>query len=173
VAAVTAVAGAGLLLAACGSGATGAKGSTSAHSHASVSVRVAKVAKLGDVLVDSKGRTLYLFTPDARKKVTCTARTGCTGVWHPYRGSAGSAGAGARSSLVGHVSAAGGAVVTYNGWPLYTFSGDSAAGQANGEGIHSFGGHWFAVDAAGTAVKTSAASSGATTTTGSGYGSGY
>jgi hypothetical protein len=48
---------------------------------------------------------------------------------------------------------AGGKVVTYNKWPLYTYVADSAAGQANGEGVNANGGRWYVISPAGKLVK--------------------
>lgn len=64
------------------------------------------------------------------------------------------AGAGVHADLVGSIPLANGTrQVTYNGWPLYLWAGDSRPGQANGEGVSNFGGPWYAVTAAGTADK--------------------
>jgi hypothetical protein len=50
--------------------------------------------------------------------------------------------------------------VTYNGHPVYTFSGDSSAGDTSGQGINAFGGVWYVVSPAGQPVTTSTSSSG-------------
>jgi hypothetical protein len=60
--------------------------------------------------------------------------------------------------------------VTADGAPLYYFSGDSAAGQANGEGIKNFGGTWYAVLATGQPLKSATGAVATPTSTGSGYG---
>ncbi len=61
--------------------------------------------------------------------------------------------------------------VTYNGWPLYTFSGDSgAAGVAHGQALTSFGGTWYVLNAAGNPVTAKAASANSNSSSGSGSG---
>jgi predicted lipoprotein with Yx(FWY)xxD motif len=80
----------------------------------------------------------------------------CAQTWPPLVLAAGqsapSVSGGADTSLLGIVALSDGrSEVTYNGWPLHTFSGDADAGQANGEGS---GGQWFVVDAAGAPVKS-------------------
>ncbi|MGH7697990.1 MAG: hypothetical protein ACRENV_04855, partial [Candidatus Dormibacteria bacterium] len=64
------------------------------------------------------------------------------------------------TAMLGTVAGANqGRLVTYGGWPLYTYSGDSAPGQSKGEGLKSFGGTWWAVGASGLPVKASGAAS--------------
>lgn len=130
------------------------------------------VAGVGTVLVDGSGRTVYLFEPDGRSKPTCTGA--CAAAWPPVAGPA-TAGAGARSSLLSAVSGPNGRQATYGGWPLYTFRGDTAAGQAHGQGKMAFGGYWYAVTANGTAAGAGPAAASPTTSasSGGGYGGGY
>ena len=114
---------------------------------------------LGNVLGDSHGRTLYLFEPDAHAHVTCTGS--CAGVWPPLKLGTGlhasASGAVKASLLASDTSPDGGRVVTYAGWPLYTYSGDSSAGQANGQGLNTYGGRWYVLSPAGKAITTKAA----------------
>ena len=151
---------AGLVLVACGNKASSsASGSPAPFSATgSTTVEAKSVSGVGTVLVAGNGRTLYLLTADSPGKSTCTA-SACTGVWPPLLLPAGAsspkAGTGATASLLGTATGSGGATqVTYKGWPLYMYSGDSGAGQANGEGISSFGGTWYAVSPSGQPVKT-------------------
>jgi predicted lipoprotein with Yx(FWY)xxD motif len=148
---VAAVAAMGL--AACSSGSTGAAygggGSTSssAASGAAATVATADVGQLGTVLVDGTGRTLYLFESDTGTSSTCTGS--CAATWPALvtSGSA-SAGSGADSGMLGTTARDDGTTqVTYDGHPLYVYSGDSAAGDANGQGI---GDVWYAVTTQGT-----------------------
>lgn len=122
-------------------------------------VRVAKT-RLGNVLVDSRGHTLYLFTKDSGTKSACTGA--CAMPWPPLRGSGqANVSGGAKASLVGTIMGAGGASqVTYNGHPLYDFVMDPKAGETNGKGVTAFGGSWFAVSPAGRQVSPKSASSG-------------
>jgi len=102
---------------------------------------------LGDILQDSGGRTLYLFNPDAQGDSTCY--DDCADAW-PAFVEEGSAGEGVDASLLGTTTRTDGAVqVTYNGWPLYYFSGDAAPGDTNGQGLNDI---WWVVDATGNAI---------------------
>jgi predicted lipoprotein with Yx(FWY)xxD motif len=131
------------------------------------------------VLVNGQGHTLYLLTSERGGKVTCTTATGCTKYWPPLAlpagASAGMAGSGVESSLLSTAkSPSGGTVVTYGGWPLYTFVGDSASGVANGEGVVSYGGTWWAVSPSGSpATKAASTTTAPPTTARSGGGYGY
>ena len=141
-------------------------------SPAKATVRMAAVAGGRLVLVDAAGHTLYAFAPDKRKRATCTGA--CAAVWPPLlaRGKL-VAGAGSTSSLVGKVKDADGRFqITYNRWPLYTFVGDGAPGQAHGQGITSFGGKWSVLGASGKAF-VARSSTAATPTTSQGRGYGY
>ena len=105
---------------------------------------------LGTILVDSDGNTLYLFGNDAPNAPACN--TGCLGTW-PALVSDGAATVGEGLDLadVGTVTAADGSTqVTFYGHPLYSFAGDSAPGDTNGQGV---GGVWYVLDAEGNAVK--------------------
>jgi predicted lipoprotein with Yx(FWY)xxD motif len=109
---------------------------------------------LGRIIVDSHGRTLYLWAHDRRRVSTCYG--GCATYWPALvtRGKP-RAISGARSALLGASRRADGRMqVTYHGHPLYYFAGDTGAGQTSGEGLTDFGGRWYAVSAAGTAVRT-------------------
>jgi predicted lipoprotein with Yx(FWY)xxD motif len=113
------------------------------------------VSGLGAILVNSSGRTLYTFAPDTAKKVTCDSSS-CTSVWPPMMLPAGDkpVGVGAvMSSLLGSdPDPHGGKVVTYNGWPLYTFSGDSSAGDTHGQALDINGGNWFVISTSGVPI---------------------
>jgi len=111
------------------------------------------------VLVSGQGRTLYIFEPDKRAKVTCTG--GCATTWPPVMlaGAKASTGGAVKAALVSSdPDPAGGRVVTYNGWPLYLFAGDSGAGTANGQALNSSGGLWYVVTPAGAVVTKKARS---------------
>jgi predicted lipoprotein with Yx(FWY)xxD motif len=114
------------------------------------------MAKLGVVLVNSKGRTLYMFVPDKRSKVTCVGA--CAAIWPPVKlpkGAKPVASGAAKSSLLGSDrDPAGGRVVTYNGWPLYTYVGDHSAGQARGQALKLNGGYWYVLSPSGKVIHT-------------------
>jgi predicted lipoprotein with Yx(FWY)xxD motif len=125
---------------------------------------------LGQILVDSQGRTLYLFQKDTSTTSTCTGA--CAAAWPPLRATSQPAiGSGANAALVGTTPRSDGAPqVTYNGHPVYTFTGDQKPGDTNGEGVNAFGASWFALTPTGNQVSPPAPSS---STSGSGGGGGY
>jgi predicted lipoprotein with Yx(FWY)xxD motif len=104
---------------------------------------------IGNVLVDSKGDTLYLFKRDTGSKSSCFG--GCATAWPPLRANGRTrVGSGAKASLVGTTPRSDGKPqITYNGHPLYRYQGDSQAGDTNGQGLTAFGGRWFGLDSAG------------------------
>jgi predicted lipoprotein with Yx(FWY)xxD motif len=108
---------------------------------------------LGRVLVDSQGRTLYLFEADKNGKSACSG--GCATAWPPLTTTgAAVAGTGAAKKLIGTTKRADGSTqATYNGWPLYLYEGDSANGQTNGEGLDQFGAEWYVLSPSGKKVE--------------------
>lgn len=128
----------------------------SSSSAATVVVSTRKIPGLGVVLVNAKGRTLYMFVPDKQSKVTCVKT--CAAVWPPVKIASGAkavAGGQAKASLLGSDrNPAGGRVVTYNGWPLYAYVADTAAGQAKGQALNLNGGYWYVLSPAGKVIKT-------------------
>ena len=115
---------------------------------------------LGNILVDSKGRTLYLFQKDTGTKSACFGA--CATAWPPLRVTGKPlVGSGASAALVGTTTRSDGKPqVTYNGHPVYLYQGDSGAGQTNGQGITAFGGGWFALNAQGDQVSGQGSNSG-------------
>ena len=158
---------AALLAAACGSSAntTSHKSSTPATSSSggagSVTVKTATIKPYGKVLVNSSGRALYVFAPDKAQKVTCTGE--CAKIWPPLMlpsGAKPSGAAGVSASLLGSdPNPSGGHVLTYKGWPLYTYVTDTSAGVAHGQGLHLNGGFWYLISPSGAPVKSSSSSS--------------
>jgi len=114
------------------------------------------ISGVGDVLVTTKGYALYMFQPDSQRQVTCTGL--CAATWPPVKiapGATLSAGPGVRSSLLStDKDPAGGTVVTYNGWPLYTYSGDVQPGQITGQAIDLNGGDWYLMRPSGQPLTT-------------------
>jgi predicted lipoprotein with Yx(FWY)xxD motif len=133
-----------------GTGVAGAR-----HVLKSPTVTTKKIKKLGTVLVDAKGLTLYMFVPDKRKRVTCKGT--CAVIWPPLKIKAGrkpTAGGAARKGLLGtDKNPGGGRVVTYNKWPLYTYIQDHKPGQARGQAIDLNGGYWYVLSPAGKVIK--------------------
>jgi predicted lipoprotein with Yx(FWY)xxD motif len=121
-----------------------------------VRIGTRKLPKLGQVLVDAKGRTLYMFVPDKRKKVTCVKA--CAVVWPPVKlmkGQKAKATGHARASLLGSdPNPSGGRVVTYARWPLYTYVADTKPGQARGQALNLNGGLWYVLSSSGKVIKT-------------------
>jgi predicted lipoprotein with Yx(FWY)xxD motif len=129
---------------------------------ATVTVSLRKT-RLGLILVNSSGHTLYLFAKDRNGTSACSAS--CAKFWPPLLAHGKpTAGAGVKASLLGTTRRSNGSLqVTYNKHPLYTFALDKQAGQTNGEGSLAFGAHWYGVSAKGTAVLKASTT---TTTTG-------
>jgi predicted lipoprotein with Yx(FWY)xxD motif len=131
-----------------------------ASTDAPVTISTASLPGLGTVLINgTDGRTLYLLTSEQGGKITCTDDSGCTKVWPdtelPKGVTTAGVGTGIDASKLSTVKSDDGDVYpTYGGWPLYEYSGDPKAGVANGQGITSFGGTWWAVSAAGAPVTT-------------------
>jgi predicted lipoprotein with Yx(FWY)xxD motif len=164
-----------LLAAACGSSG-GGYGSTSASAPATsapaaaapaasasaaagtASLSLAARGSLGQVLVDSQGRTLYLWEADKGSTSTCSGN--CASAWPPatVTGSP-TAGPGVNASLIGTTKRSDGTMeLTYNNHPLYTFAGDAAPTDVNGQGSTGFGAPWYVVNAAGSKVDDDDAS---------------
>jgi predicted lipoprotein with Yx(FWY)xxD motif len=110
-------------------------------------------SKLGQILVDGKGRTLYLFEADKSGKSACSGA--CAGTWPPLTATSPSAGSGLEDGALATTKRADGREqVTYHGHPLYTYAADgSSAGSTKGEGLNTFGGKWYVVDGTGKAVE--------------------
>lgn len=146
---------AAVALVATGSGVAGARVAGATHATKAATVQTKKVKKLGTILVNGKGRTLYMFVPDHQKKVTCKGQ--CAAVWPPLKvkkGQKPTAGGVAKQSLLGtDKNPSGGKVVTYNRWPLYTYVGDSKAGQTSGQGLNLNGGKWYVLSPSGKIIK--------------------
>ena len=149
-----------LLAAGCGSSPqspSSAGGTSSASGGPRVTVMARSVTGVGTVLVTSAGYTLYMFVPDRRRAVTCTGL--CTSYWPPLKlpsGDAVGVGPGVNASLLGSdPDPGGGRVVTYNGWPLYTYASDIQPGQATGQGIDLNGGKWYVMRPSGAPLISS------------------
>jgi predicted lipoprotein with Yx(FWY)xxD motif len=128
---------------------------------------------LGTTLVDSQGRTLYLFAKDSGDESACFGA--CASAWPPLRdGGKPTAGDGLDPALLGTTSRSdGGPQITYNGHPLYLFSGDEERGDAEGQGSTAFGAAWWALDTGGNAVTAQASSDTSESGAGSSGGYGY
>jgi predicted lipoprotein with Yx(FWY)xxD motif len=113
-------------------------------------------SELGSILVDAKGRTLYLFMPDGQGDSTCYDQ--CQAKWPPLA-KVSAVGDGLDDSLLGTTTRKDGTTqATYNGWPLYYFAADAAPGDTKGQGI---GQVWYVVGADGNAVGAPSSSANA------------
>lgn len=112
-----------------------------ANSEPTAIVSVGSAPKVGKVLVDSKGFTLYYFEKDQGGKSACYGA--CASVWPPLTGKPQTEG-GAMSSELGTTKRSDGTTqVTYAGWPLYTYTADTKPGEDNGTDVKSYGGSWY------------------------------
>jgi predicted lipoprotein with Yx(FWY)xxD motif len=141
-------------LAAAGCG--GAPAAPASSAAGTLTIAAKALPRVGTVLVNAAGDALYTFVPDDQRQVTCVSL--CAGTWPPVRlrpGAALAAGPGIRQALLGSdADPAGGRVVTYHGWPLYTYTADVYAGQTTGQGIDLNGGYWYLIRPSGQVVKT-------------------
>jgi predicted lipoprotein with Yx(FWY)xxD motif len=113
-------------------------------------VKATHNAKLGRIVVDAHGRTIYVLSPETARHLLCKTRE-CFEVWPPLtvpsRKTMLKAGAGVRGRLAILRRSNGMLQLTLNGMPLYHFSGDGRKGEAKGQHIHSFGGVWHVIRA--------------------------
>ena len=171
----TVLAGAALLLAACGNagGATTApttaatqpaatsmatEGAGASQAAAAYEVDVAQDAALGEYLTGEDGKSLYMFKPDTTTASSCTGD--CAATWPPFTLDAGETvkgGAGVTGTFATITRPDGSMQVTYAGHPLYYYSGDQAAGDTTGQGLYNM---WYLLKADGTAVSAAPAKSG-------------
>ena len=143
--------------------AAGSVARSASEKSGSVSLRT---TKLGPVLVNAKGHTLYMFAKDKKGKSSCSGS--CVKFWPPsLKSGKATAGSGVKAALIGTTKRSNGSLqLTYNKHPLYTFALDKKSGQTNGEGQLAFGARWYAVSGKGTAVvKASPPPTNTTTTT--------
>lgn len=111
------------------------------------------------VLTNAKGLTLYWFVPDTSTKSNCNGS--CATYWPPVTGPV-TAGSGVTGTLGTIARSDGSTQATYDGHPLYTYVGDTAPGQAKGNGLNLSGGVWHEMTVSGAtpAASTSTSSSG-------------
>jgi predicted lipoprotein with Yx(FWY)xxD motif len=155
VAAVIGMAAVVLAVAGCGgtsSSKHAASGASAAHGPGA-SVSLAS-SKLGKILVDGEGRTLYLFKADTGTASTCDGA--CASAWPPLTTTGRpTAGPGVSASKLGTTKRSDGTTeITFNGHPLYTFAGDRAPGQTTGQAVDAFGAEWYVLSPAGTTIET-------------------
>lgn len=156
-----------LLAAACGSSSStttsatthsAPASSTSSSSSVPPGLSTRKLSGLGVILTNERGRTLYTFSPEKGGKIACTGS--CATLWPPLTTSGQEPklySATVHSQLVGTVAdPAGGKIITYAGWPLRTYTSDTVAGAANGQGV---AGKWYVISPSGNVITRTAGSS--------------
>ena len=141
-----------LAISACGGGGSGGTAPPTTASGKAATVGLATEGNLGKILVDSQGRSLYLFQKDMGTTSQCAGA--CAAAWPPLRATGKPVvGTALSASKVGTTSRSDGKPqITYNGHPLYLYSADQKPGDTNGQGLNVFGGGWFALSAAGNMV---------------------
>jgi predicted lipoprotein with Yx(FWY)xxD motif len=152
------------LVACSSSGASSSSPSSSSSSPAAAASSTVKTATIAGVtvLTNSKGFTLYSFAPDTSTTSKCNGT--CAQNWPPVTGPVTASGV---TGTFGTIKRSDGSVqATFDGHPLYTFAGDTAPGQAKGNGLNASGGLWHEITTSGTAAPAGGASSGSG---GSGY----
>jgi predicted lipoprotein with Yx(FWY)xxD motif len=150
---------------------------TAASGAGAPTVKTGDNATLGTIVVGSTGRTVYHYLDENGKKIDCTGA--CEKQWPPVlvaKSAKPVAGPGINARKLGTIVRPDGTVqVTYYGFPLYRFAGDTKSGQANGQGIEKA---WYVVAPSGAVIKLSAtpaastgggSSSGSSTSGGAGY----
>ncbi|WP_306317491.1 MULTISPECIES: hypothetical protein [unclassified Streptomyces] len=144
-------------LAGCGSsgggGTTSKDSSTTSKDSSTLSTRD---SSLGRILVDGKGRTLYLFTSDGKNSNSMKCDAKCVKEWPHMKGKP-KAGAGAEANLIATTKGSGTPQATYAGHPLYYYADDEKAGDVKGQGIDQI---WYVLDSHGNAIKKPAPGNG-------------
>jgi predicted lipoprotein with Yx(FWY)xxD motif len=159
--ALPAIAATAAVLAACsssGPSSTSGGGSTSTSSPAAATAGSLKTATIGGatVLTSANGFTLYSFAPDTSTKSNCNGT--CAQNWPPVQGPATASGV---KGTFGTITRSDGSTqATFDGHPLYTFVGDTAPGQAKGNGLNAAGGLWHEITTSGSAAPVSTSSAG-------------
>jgi len=159
--ALPAIAAAAAVLAACsssGTSSTSGGGSTSTSSPAAATAGSLKTATIGGatVLTNANGFTLYSFAPDTSTKSNCNGA--CAQNWPPVKGPVTASGV---KGTFGTIKRSDGSTqATFDGHPLYAFVGDTAPGQAKGNGLNAAGGLWHEITTSGSAAPVSTSSAG-------------
>lgn len=139
----------GPLLAGCGSD------SESVDPQAEVTELKVASTGLGDIVTDANGRVLYLFTKDPQGSAGSACTGDCLTTWPPALAGDAPPQATGLTGPVGTIEVAGRTQVTLDGWPLYYFARDTAAGQATGQGVNDA---WYVVDPSGRPIATKVSS---------------
>jgi predicted lipoprotein with Yx(FWY)xxD motif len=154
-----------LALAGCGSstygGGSSAAGTSSSAAGSSTATSAADLktadTSLGKVVVDSSGRTVYVFDKDTAGSGTSACSGDCLAKWPPVKATSGQPTVSGVTGQLGTITRDDGTKqVTLAGMPLYLFAGDSQAGDVTGQAV---GGIWWVVAPDGTKITAAAAPS--------------
>jgi predicted lipoprotein with Yx(FWY)xxD motif len=161
-----------LLTAACGGSSGTAASSGAATAAKSTAVSTATTGP-GKILVDAQGRTMYAFAADSKGKSNCTGS--CLQYWPavPAGTKMPAAAAGVTATFGVLHRQDGTAQLTVDGWPMYTYVGDSKPGATTGQGKNLDGGLWWVVSPSGKWITKAKSSATATKGSGGRYGAGY
>lgn len=175
------LAAAAVVLAACGSNSSAADPATSSPAMSSpaasatgqanaaadpVAIKAMHLSK-GNVLAKADGFTLYWFAKDTATQSNCNGS--CATYWPPVIGTAAAAAGISLPHGFGTIKRADGQIqATYDGHPLYTYAGDTAAGQVSGNGLNASGGLWWAVTPYGAKLRPSPAPAASSSSGGTG-----
>jgi predicted lipoprotein with Yx(FWY)xxD motif len=155
-AAPVAAAGVALIAAGCGGGSGGggyaATGTPAAAPTTNAGAIATRHTGLGNVLVDSQGRTLYLFEKDQGMSSSCSGA--CASIWPPLTAAAKpSVSDGLAAGKITLIKRSDGTMqVSYAGHPLYTYAGDGGPGDTKGEGLNQFGAQWYVLGRNGSKI---------------------
>ena len=143
-----------LIISGCGGGNGSAPKTPAATGTGGAPLTVTTNPKLGKIIVDPKGRTLYDFPID--KGTTSVCYGACASLWPPYLTKAKPvAGPGVSAGLIGTTKRKdGSAEVTYAGHPLYYYAPDQKPGQITGQALNQFGAPWYALAPNGREIHT-------------------
>ncbi len=149
-----------------------ASSAPSTTSGSTATVKASSNATFGSILVNSAGKTLYTYGPDAGHNGVSQCSGACLQAWPPLTvptGATPAAGPGVTGTLAAVAQPNGTDQVTYNGLPLYTFAQDTASGEVTGNGVGDFSvAKATATSSAGSGGSASTTTS--TTKAGGGYG---
>jgi predicted lipoprotein with Yx(FWY)xxD motif len=135
-----ALAGIAIIAAGCGGSPTGGGYGSGPPAH--VTTVATRHTRLGTVLVDGQGRTLYLFEKDKGPSSRCSGA--CASIWPPLTTAKAVAGPGLSAAKLGSIKRPDGkSEATYAGHPLYTYAGDTKPGDTRGQALDQFGAEWY------------------------------
>ena len=158
-----------LAVSACGGGGAATAATPKTSTGGAATVGVAK-SSLGSILVNSGGRTLYLFEADSGTMSACSGA--CAAAWPPLLVTGNpTAGEGLTGAKLGTITRSDGTrQVAYSGHPLYLFVKDKKPGDVTGQGVTAFGAAWFVLSPSGNQISAAPASSSSAGSSGGSYG---